>query len=111
MLARALAVFVILTAAACAHAHPSWVARGTHTTVHHGQRVVYGVGVVRGVRDLAKARTVAENRARLQIVERLAPRHRGPRFIAATLTNVRITDHWFGRDGAVFALAEYRPQG
>jgi hypothetical protein len=62
------------------------------------------------VRDPAKARVIAENRARLEIVKQMAPSRRAPRLLAATLSGVRITDHWFGRDGSVFALAVYEPQ-
>lgn len=50
---------------------PDWVNQGSGAFSDAGKKVFYGVGVVQGVKNIAMAKTSAENRARAEISKQM----------------------------------------
>lgn len=113
--------------------YPEWVVKGSGAFGGEAGRVFYGVGQVNGIKNMALARTTADNRARAEIAkifetysaslmkdyqsattagdmtassEEQHVEQAIKTFSAATLSGVQIVDHWFHpTDGSVFSLA------
>ena len=105
--ALGLVTAALLATASCGHTRPAWVQSVSRARVGDDGRTLYAVGVARGVRDPHQARTLAENRARLEIVKLLSPAAPRPRLLAATVAGTHIRELWVDGDGSVFALAVY----
>ncbi|MBN2493653.1 MAG: ankyrin repeat domain-containing protein [Deltaproteobacteria bacterium] len=104
--------------------YPEWVLRGSGLFASGGEPALYGVGLVSGIRNVALARTTADNRARRELlrqIELLVDRwNESPpepisqlgatqvrrQVIAGTLHGAQIVDHWMDpADGSLYALA------
>lgn len=82
---------------------PAW----TGKKISEQGDAVYGVGSVRGIRNLALARTTAANRARAAVVRHL--RAKGP-LGKQPVANIEIVEHWTdSSSGAMFARARWIP--
>jgi len=114
--------------------YPDWVMKGSGAFGGEAGRVFYGVGSVSGIKNMALARTTADNRARAEIAKTfetysaslmkdyMASTTAGDMsasseeqhmeqaiktFSAVTLSGVQIVDHWVHpTDGTWFALAQ-----
>ncbi len=120
-------------------AYPDWVLKGSGAFGDEHARYFYGVGTVSGIRNVALARTTADNRARAEIAkvfetysaslmkdyqasttagdpsvssEEQNVEQAIKTFSAATLSGVQVVDHWYHpNDGSVFALAKLDLEG
>jgi len=104
--------------------YPAWVKQGTALGGADGQdKAFYGLGEVRGIRNVALARATADNRARAELARLLdafvaqwlgnCPMPPGQTsealmrlLTASSLSGVQIVEHYFHPDdGSVFSLA------
>ena len=114
--------------------YPEWVTKGSGAYSESSKgKVFYGVGLVSGIRNVALARTTADNRARAEVAkvfevytaslmkdyaasttagdmsassEEQNVEQAIKTFSATTLSGVEIVDPWFHpEDGSVYALA------
>lgn len=114
--------------------YPAWVRAGSHLVHEGADAALFGLGEVRGIRNVALARSTADNRARAELARLLdafvvqwllactpgvAGSEAGPGsaqqatpesllkwLVASNLTGVQIVEHYFHpNDGAVFSLA------
>lgn len=118
-----------------APAYPAWVRRGTLACGTGDQAALFGLGQVRGIRNVALARSTADNRARAELarllerwfVAALTPPTRGKSaallrpaapgaaaddgqalraLLGVALPSVQVAEHWFHPDdGSIYALA------
>lgn len=94
---------------------PEWVQKGSVKEQGDEGTLLYGVGVVSGIKNVALARSTADNRARAEVAKLVethveATEGGGGKEIkthaAATLSGVEIVDHWIHpTEGSVYALA------
>ena len=131
-----LAVTMMLVAACTAggSGRPDWIMRGGSAINDGGKQVFIGVGMVKGIRNLALARSTADNRARADLSkifetysaslmkDYMASTTAGDMsavseeqhveqaiktFSANTLSGVQITERWEDpKDGTLYALAK-----
>ncbi len=107
--------------------YPSWVKEGTHLSRDAQDKALFGLGEVRGIRNVALARSTADNRARAELARLLdafvvqwlkgcpQPAESNAAqnqdvllklITASNLSGVQIVEHYFHpKDGAVFSLA------
>jgi hypothetical protein len=79
---------------------PAWVAKGSGAFDEAGGKAFYGVGAAEGIVSGASLRTVADDRARLELVHLL--KGIGAQSSAADAV---IIDHWVNsKDGTTYAL-------
>jgi len=113
--------------------YPEWVTKGSGAFGGEHGKVFYGVGMASGIKNMALARTTADNRGRAEIAKTfevysaslmkdyMASTTAGDMtasseeqhveqaiktFSAVTLSGVQIVDHWIHPDGTVYALAQ-----
>jgi len=114
--------------------YPEWVTKGSGAFGGEHGKVFYGVGMASGIKNMALARTTADNRGRAEIAkifetysaslmkDYMASTTAGDMtasseeqhveqaiktFSAVTLSGVQIVDHWFHPDGTtIYALAQ-----
>lgn len=102
--------------------YPAWVKEGSHLQPDGQDKTFVGLGAVRGIRNVALARSTADNRARAELARLLdayvaawvqdAPEGAGREGLlklltATSLSGVQIVEHYFNPDdGSVYSLAK-----